>query len=190
MPFPAIARIESTRLLIRPVDDADLPALLEINGDEAVTRFLPYATWRSLDDAVAWLGRMRGLEAAETARQFVIVRRVDGRVIGTLLFFRWEAESRRLELGYLLGRPYWRHGFMAEAIRAACTAAFTTAGIRRIEAEVNPDNLASCRVLGRMGFVLEGRLRQRWTSKGRTYDTHLYACLAEEWSPQERPASA
>lgn len=184
MSFPAIASIESARLLIRPVAETDLPALLEINGDDAVTRFLPYASWRSLEDAHAWLARMRALEAADTARQFVIVRRIDARVIGTLLLFRYEAASRRLELGYLLGRPYWGHGFMAEAIDAACTAAFTTAGIRRIEAEVNPDNLASCRVLGRMGFVLEGRLRQRWTSKGRTYDTHLYACLAEEWAPR------
>jgi RimJ/RimL family protein N-acetyltransferase len=54
-------------------------------------------------------------------------------------------------------------------------------GMRRIEAEVNPDNLASCALLAQVGFTLEGRLRKRWVAKGSAHDTNLYGCLAEDW---------
>ena len=49
-----------------------------------------------------------------------------------------------------------------------------------IEAEVNPANLASCALLRRVGFTLEGTLRQRWVAKGQAYDTHLFGWLATD----------
>jgi RimJ/RimL family protein N-acetyltransferase len=70
---------------------------------------------------------------------------------------------------------------MREAVEAACAHAFTVLGIRRIEAEVDPANRASCALLERTGFRREGTLRQRWCAKGRSYDTHFYGLLAEEW---------
>ena len=62
-----------------------------------------------------------------------------------------------------------------------CGQAFGALGVRRIEAEVQPDNLASNALLRALGFVYEGTLRQRWVAKGRAYDTHIYGCLAPEW---------
>ena len=66
---------------------------------------------------------------------------------------------------------------MREAVRAACDHAYAAMAIRRIEAEVNTANSASCGLLSTLGFRLEGTLRQRWTAKGVTYDTHLYGLL-------------
>lgn len=175
--LPPIGCIDSPRLCLVPVSSAHLDDLLLVNGDDAVTRWLPYATWQGLDDARAWLARAEALEATGSARQLVLLHREDGRAIGSLLLFRHEATSRRVELGYALGRAHWRQGLMREAVAAACRHAFTTLGLRRIEAEANPDNLASCRLLEGLGFVLEGRLRQRWTAKGLTYDTNLYGLL-------------
>jgi RimJ/RimL family protein N-acetyltransferase len=59
-------------------------------------------------------------------------------------------------------------------------------GLRRIEAEVNTANAASNALLGRVGFALEGTLRQRWTAKGATYDTHLHGCLLQDWQRAQR----
>ncbi len=181
MPFPSVTRIDSPRLMLRAVESTDLPDLLEINGDPQVTRFLPYATWESLQDGEAWLARMAALEASGAGRQLVVARRGDAKVIGAMLLFRYDEGSRRVELGYVLGRAHWGQGLMREAVVAACSQAFGTLGIRRIEAEVNPDNVASCALLDAVGFTLEGKLRQRWVSKGRAHDTNLYGCLAEDW---------
>ena len=100
------------------------------------------------------------------------------KVIGDLLLFKYDEGSRRIELGYVLGRVHWGKGLMREAITAACACAFDELGIRRIEAEVNPENLASCALLLKVGFALEGRLRKRWEAKGNAYDTNIYGWLA------------
>lgn len=180
MPFPTVTRIESPRLLLRPVAPADLPDLLEVNGDPEVTRFLPYETWRSLADAEAWFARMEEMAAGGTGQVFALVRRADTKVVGDLLLFKYNEGSARVELGYVLGRACWGQGLMGEAVAAACACAFDELGLRRIEAEVNPENVASCALLLRVGFTREGTLRQRWAAKGSAYDTHMFGWLAED----------
>jgi ribosomal-protein-alanine N-acetyltransferase len=181
MPFPLLTPFDSPRLTIRPVRADDLTELHEVNGDARVTAFLPYPTWQSADDGRAWLARMEALASAGTGRQFVLARQSDGKVIGTLLLFRYDEPSRRVELGYALGHAHWGRGYMREAVEAVCGEAFDRESVRRIEAEVNPANVASSRLLIACGFVVEGRLRQRWVAHGVPYDTDLYGCLADDW---------
>lgn len=175
LPFPP--RLETPRLTIRAVAPADLPDLLAVNGDPDVVHFLPYAAWTSLQDAEAWLGRMQALETGGSGRQYVLVLRATAAAVGTLLLFRHDAGSARAELGYALARRCWGQGLMKEALAAACAALFDAGGLRRLEAEVNPANLASNALLRSLGFVLEGRARQRWVAKGRAYDVNCYGLL-------------
>lgn len=188
MPFPAITRIASPRLTLRPVTAADLEDLLEVNGDPAVTRFLPYPTWQSVADGTAWLARMEALASSGTGRQLVLVRNADSKVIGTLLLFRYDEGSSRVELGYVLGRSHWGQGLMREAIAAACADAFGRLDLRRIEAEVDPANVASNQLLLRVGFVVEGTLRKRWVARGVAYDTNLYGYLIDDWRRTANPS--
>lgn len=127
MPLPALAPIRCPRLTVRPVAAADLPDLPAVNGDDEVTRFLPYATWRGLDDARAWLARMEALPAAKGAQQLVIARRADGRVLGTVLLFKHDEASARVEIGCVVGRP---HGRSASSTRGGCgSAGWARAGL-------------------------------------------------------------
>jgi [ribosomal protein S5]-alanine N-acetyltransferase len=174
--------IETPRLLIRIVEISDIADLLETNGDEEVTRFLPYATWRSMADGEAWLARMSALNATGTALQFAIIEKSSGRAIGTLLLFRYDEGSLRAEIGYVMGRANWGRGFTHEALKAIIEFAFGTAGLRRIEAEIDPANVASNKLALKLGFVLEGRLRERWITKGKAGDTNIYGLLREDWA--------
>ena len=180
MPLRRTDRIDTPRLALVPVAEEHLADLLAMNGDDQVTAFVPYPTWTSLEDGVAWLARVSAHVESGTAEQLVLRRKPDGQVVGTLLLFKHDEGSRRIELGYALARPCWGQGYMREAVLAACGHAFSALGIRRIEAEVNPANTASCKLLAHAGFQLEGRLRQRWTSKGVTYDTNLYGLLRDD----------
>lgn len=181
MTLPAVDEIGTERLRLRPVRADDLPDLLAVNGDPDVTRFLPYPTWTSLADGQAWLARMQALEAEGAARQLVVVRADDGRRIGTVLLFRHEAASARIELGYVIGRACWRQGYAREALAGTLDHAFGPMGIRRVEAEVDPDNHASNALLRALGFRHEGVLRQRWVAKGRAHDVNAWGLLASEW---------
>lgn len=181
MPLAAPPPLETPRFVVRPLVADDLPGLMPINGDDAVTKHLPYASWKSMDDARAWLARMEGIQATGTAIQFVVVAKSQGKAVGTCLLFRHDEGSARAELGYVLGRAHWGQGAMHEALSALLDCAFTQLKLRRIEAEVDPRNVASCRVLGRLGFTREGLLRQRWVSDGVAYDVESWGLLAGEW---------
>ncbi|MEO6409205.1 MAG: GNAT family N-acetyltransferase [Burkholderiaceae bacterium] len=190
MPLPLPIRVESERVQTRPLDAADIEDLLLANGDDEVTRFLPYASWRSVDDGMAWLERMQKLESAGTGTQLVVVERASGKAIGTCLLFRYEEASARAELGYVLARRCWGRGYLLEALSALISQLFGSRALRRLEAEVNPDNVASCRLLEHLGFQNEGLLRQRWTGKGASYDTRFYGLLADEWPAAPEPRAA
>ena len=181
MSLPAFGPIATPRLVIREVRYADLDDLFEVNGDHEVTRVRPYATWQSREDGVAWFTRMTGLVERGKARQLVVVRKDDDKVIGTLLLFGFDPGSARLELGYVLGQTHWGGGLMREALLSMCAYAFGSLGIRRLEAEVNSSNVASIRLLRSLGFVHEGTLRKRWVAKGAAYDTDMYGLLFEDW---------
>lgn len=188
MPLQAISEIRTARLLVRPVAEPDLAGLMEINGDDEVTRFLPYETWRSMGDGLTWLARMEALRAGGSGQQLVIERAADRKVVGTTLLFKHDEGSARIELGYVVGRRHWRTGYAREALTAVCGHCFGEMGIRRMEAEVNPVNTASNKLLLALGFTHEGLLRLRWVAKGQAYDTNIYGCLAQEWF--ERPGAA
>ena len=184
-PTPDTA-IHSERLALRLVRDEDLPQLLEMNADDIVTRYLPYESWRDMADAQAWMGRAQARLAAGEAWQFVIVLRESGRVIGSALLFHFDLPSGRAELGYLLGRAHWGAGYMQEAAATLVDYAFGAAGFRRLEAEIDPRNEASARLLERVGFVKEGHLRERWDTKGEVSDSGLYGLLRSDWLPRSR----
>jgi ribosomal-protein-alanine N-acetyltransferase len=92
-----------------------------------------------------------------------------------------------------MGRAWWRQGLCAEAVSLLVTHAFATApggqGMRRLEAQVNPDNLASNRLLGKLDFIHEGCLRQRWISKGQPTDTNFYGLLRHDWATPDHTVS-
>ncbi len=172
--------MQTARLRLRPVVQADLPALLLVNGDDAVTHHLPYDTWANLADAQAWLERIaKRVEEGHTL-QLVMERVADSTVIGAAILFAYDAASSRAEIGYVLGRAHWGQGYASEAVRALTQHCFEQVGMRRLEAQVNPSNTASCKLIESLGFQLEGHLRDRYTAKGNTYGVHLYGKLASD----------
>lgn len=182
MPLERPTPIETARLRVRLLEEADLADLFAVNGDPEVTRFLPYATWETPAAGDAWFKRMTDLQATGTALQFVVVDKAAEKAIGTCLIFRHDEPSARAELGFVLGRKYWGGGYMTEALTALIDCAFENMGMRRLEAEANPRNSASGKVLTRLGFVREGLARQRWVSKGAPHDVETYGLLHDDWA--------
>jgi len=102
MAFEPLPPLTTRRLCIRTVTTADIDDLLLVNGDEQVTRFLPYATWRSRVDGQAWYERMAALTAAGQTLQCVVVELGSARVVGACLLFHLNVASGRAELGYVM----------------------------------------------------------------------------------------
>ena len=104
----------------------------------------------------------------------------DGRAVGSIgLFLGNDVYRKSAELGYWLGRPFWRRGMMSAAVREMCELGFQTWEIERIYAEPFSGNAGSRGVLEKAGFTLEGILRKSVFKNGVLQDSCIYARLRE-----------
>ena len=180
MPMPSM-EIQTGRLTIRPVVESDLAGLLAIHSVDDVNRFLPYVTWTGMADAQAWFERATKRQNDGVSMQFVLVEKSSNTVVGSCVLFDIETDNARAELGYAIGKPYWRSGLMREALTAFISFAFCDLALRRLDARVDPENVASHQLLLGLGFTHEGRLRQRAVIKGEIKDSNVYGLLRHEW---------
>jgi len=111
MPLPMFTPLQTPRLTVRLLEEADLQDMFAVNSDSEVTRFLPYTSWLTMEDAHAWYARTVARCADGNAQQLALILREANTVIGSALLFRYEAESRRAEIGYVLGHPVTTHKY-------------------------------------------------------------------------------
>ena len=93
---------------------------------------------------------------------------------------RDDVERCSAEVGYWLGEPYWGRGIMSRALAAFTRFAFTAYDLERLYAVPYASNAASCRVLQKAGYRLEGRMRRSAIKDGKVQDQFLYAILRGE----------
>jgi RimJ/RimL family protein N-acetyltransferase len=163
--------LHTERLTLRGPQPRDAAAIFAIYADPVVARFLSAPPWTDADAAAHWLARMDGYHRDGSALQLVVER--DQAVIGTCTLFQFHPQSRRAEIGYVLGSAHWGHGYMHEALCALLAHGFGAMDLRRLEADIDPRNSRSARSLERLGFTREGHLRERWEVAGEVSDTDL-----------------
>jgi len=130
----------------------------------------------SVDDARSFIKSLRG-RAPETA--FTIA--VNGEAAGGVGFvLRHDVERVSAEIGYWLGEPFWGRGIATEALGAMTDHAITTHQLTRVYALPFAWNTASCRVLEKNGYVLEGRLRRSAIKDGTITDQLQYAFVVPD----------
>ena len=93
-------------------------------------------------------------------------------------------ELRRGEIGYLLDLRYWGRGYATEAARAVLDFGFRELDLHRVYATCRPANVASIRVMEKLGMRREAHFRQHRWMKGAWQDSYLYAILDHEWKAQ------
>ncbi len=187
-PF-ADAALRTPRLSLRFMDDADADALYAIYSDPVVMRYWSRPPMRDPAQARALVDDARAGRASGEVLSLAIEHADDATPIGTCTLFHFHRASRRAELGYALARPYWGRGLMHEALLAFVGHAFAGLDLNRLEADIDPRNVASARSLARLGFRREGHLRERWIVGGEVSDSDVYGLLRADWPPPPRTAA-
>jgi ribosomal-protein-alanine N-acetyltransferase len=153
---------------------------------EASRQFLtPWEpTWPD-DDLTRSAFRRRVKRYAEDLRAdlgyaFLIVRHADGALVGglTLANIR-RGVAQAGSVGYWVGLPFVRQGYMTAAVRAVIPFAFASLRLHRLEAACIPTNAGSMRLLERTGFTREGYAREYLCINGTWQDHLLYARLKD-----------
>jgi ribosomal-protein-alanine N-acetyltransferase len=110
--------------------------------------------------------------------RWAITDRENGAFLGSGGFWRWDKRSFRGELGYDLGSAHWGKGLATEALAAMLRYGWETMKLHSAEANVDPRNEASLRVLKKLGFVQEGLLKENFFVEGEFTDTAVLSLLA------------
>lgn len=174
--------LATTRLILRPFTMHDAPDVQRLAGEFAVadtTGNIPHP----YPDGVAeqWIATHQPQYEAGSAAIFAIILRTSVELIGAIsLGINRHLDSA--ELGYWLGTPYWGQGYCTEAGRAVLAFGFGTLGLNRIHACFVPRNLASGRVMEKLGMTREGIARQNVKKDDRYEDRVNYGILREEWT--------
>ena len=178
--FSRLPALETARLLLRRPRMQDAEDIFRYASDPEVARYVLWDAHRSPAETRAWLRRLIRESRQGVPCSWAVVRREDGRVIGTVGFVWYSAENRSAELGYSLARDCWNRGYATEALQAVCQEAFASLPLNRLEAQHDLRNPASGRVMEKCGFQREGVLRSRLLNKGEFVDVALYALLKSD----------
>jgi ribosomal-protein-alanine N-acetyltransferase len=188
--MPPIEPIRTPRLVLRDFVAGDWPAVHRYASDPLVTRYMtfpPNATEAVTREVVEGMIAQQA-EEPRSHYELGMMLAATGELVGTA-GIRWESpNNREASMGYILRRDCWGKGYTTEAAQALLRLGFELMGAHRVFATCDIENLASARVLEKIGMTLEGTHRQDvWSPANIAWrDSHYYAILEDEWKRLHR----
>jgi RimJ/RimL family protein N-acetyltransferase len=188
-PERPVRTLRGELVYLRPAEREDLPTFVRWFADGETTRHLKLRAPFSLAMEEQWFTDMVGRQG-RTDYLFVVCRLTDDAPLGTAGLHGLDLENGVAEFGINIGeKGEWNKGYGTDALHAICDFGFGELRLHRIELEVYAGNARARRSYEKVGFVLEGTMRERHFSEGRHEDVHLMALLREEWAAQDRRRS-
>jgi len=174
-PGSALTTLEGSRIRLRAMRDGDLQDLFAVYADREAMRYWSHPAFRTLDQA-AWY--LRDIDAGRrhgTHFQWAIALRDTDALIGSITLFALDRQRRSAQVAYIVARAHCRQGHACAALQLLLDHAFQTTAIQRIEADIDPRNDASIRLLEKLGFVPSPRssLRHDLDGIARTGAIHV-----------------
>lgn len=178
--------LKTPRLVLRELKVSDAGSISEYAGNLNVSRHLlvvphPY----SLTDAKEFIRSTMKSAKQKERKSYTLGITLKGtdKLIGAISLSDVDAFQGKGTLGYCLSEPYWRKGYMTEALTAVIDFAFKKLKLRRVDVCAFTENEASNALIRKFGFTHEGTARKAVRAKatGKIHDEHMYSLLREEW---------
>ena len=163
---------------LRELHKSDWPALLHCLGDAETVRYTEFEPFTEV--SAQWLTQWAREKQQEKPRMvfaFGVMLSPDTPVVGIATLTIRNLALGEADVGVMLGREQWGHGYGTAAVRALLALGFDTLHLHRITGECDPENFGSARVLEKAGMRREGYLHEHRRQKGRWVDRLLYAIL-------------
>jgi RimJ/RimL family protein N-acetyltransferase len=181
-----LEKIETDRLRFRRITRLDVEIAFEILSHPEVTRYWSSPPMIAMSEAEAFVDRKLASYEKGGSFQLGVEIKENGELIGACSFFNHHATCKRAEIGYVFARKHWGKGYATEAVIGLIETCFGPLGLNRLEADIDPRNEPSAKLLRRLGFKEEGFLRQRWIVSGEISDAAFYGLLMRDWEECRR----
>jgi [ribosomal protein S5]-alanine N-acetyltransferase len=180
MDWKNIPAIDCGRVRVRALTPEDVSQIFDIYSDAEVMRYWGESAMRPGDEKHFMTEAEKDIQQRKCLH-WGIVRRSDPGVVGIISVFDLDRLAKKAEIAFALARAHWGNGLMRDALRGVISFGFNEMDLRRIEADVDPRNTRSKKLLEALGFKKEGYLRERWITPDETQDSEFYGLLRREW---------
>jgi len=177
--FNAFPELFTERLVLREISAADVKEVFQLRSDKNVMQFLDRPLAQSTDDAMALIQKIAAGHEKNENITWAITLQNQPELIGTIGFWRIDKENYRAEIGYLLHPNQQGKGLMQEAIDTVLKYGFQTIKLHSVEANVNPANNASIKLLEKNKFVKEAHYKENYFYDGKFLDSAIYSLLSD-----------
>ena len=173
--------IDLSRISLRSFKLTDVDDFILWAGDDQVTRYLRWETFKSKEEALTFI---KDVCIPHPWRQAICI---DDRSIGFISMFPGSGDDRcRADMGYAIATKYWGQGITTKAVKMALSQVFKDwPHLVRLQFFVAVENIASQRVLEKAGVHKEGLLRKYTYIKGNIMDLFVYSFLATDSLPTD-----
>jgi len=178
--FEKFPEFESKNLLFRKLTTEDSRDIFFIRSNDEVMRFLDTTRHITIEDSLKMLVTVEESYKNKTGINWAIIEKLSGTFIGYFGFWRIIPEHCRAEIGYALKPEFWGKGIMTETLITMIKFGFKGLRLHSIEANVNPDNIASIRVLEKTGFRKEAYFRENYLYNNKFLDSVIYSLLEKD----------
>jgi ribosomal-protein-alanine N-acetyltransferase len=180
--FPVL---DTERLRLREPRRSDAEQLLAAWRDEETMLYFGTEPLGTRREALDEIRAFREQASSGEGIRWILTERGRDEYIGDIGFFDFAPDHARAEIGFLLAKQAWGRGLMSEALAATLQYGFVSKDLHRVEALVDPRNVACLRVLERCGFRREGTLRDYEFERDAFIDLLLLSILRSEWGGAE-----
>jgi ribosomal-protein-alanine N-acetyltransferase len=174
-PFPMLS---TERVVLRPITKADAAEVFYLRSDKEVLEFLDRDPAASIDDAMQWIKMINDAINNNEYIAWAIALKDAPKLIGTISFWNIQKEHYRAEIGYVLHPQFQGKGLMQEAMMAVLDYGFKIMNLHSVEANVNPNNAASIKLLEKNNFLREAYHKENYYHNGKFLDSAIYSLLS------------
>lgn len=169
--------MESDNFRLRQYTVADALDLFHLLADENVLRYFSMKKLSGVEEAEnVIISYLDGIEKGTSLRWAIADRETD-KLIGMAGFRRFDHGNFRAEIGYGLMPDYWGKGIAKKAVRLLVDHGFQILHLHTIEAQVEPENIGSVKVLESVGFRQEGFFKENYYFDGKFLDTLVFSIV-------------
>ena len=173
-PFPTI---ETERLLLRRITNDDVNEIIELRSNPETMKYIPRPLVKTTEDALEHIAMIEEKITTNVGINWGITLKDNPKLLGIIGYYKMQPENYRAEIGYMLSPDFHGKGIIPEAVNKLIRYGFDDLKLHSIEAVIDPENLASEKVLQKCGFVKEAHFIESVFYEGRFLDKVVYSLL-------------
>lgn len=175
--FLPFTNLSSDRLLLRQITSEDVHEIFALRSNANVMKYVPRPLCKNLNDAIELINMIEQKLILNEGINWAITLKGNNTLIGFIGHYQIKWEHFRSEIGYMLLPGFEGKGIMTEAIKVVIEYGFNDMKMHSLEAVIDPENIASARVLEKNNFIKEAHFKENGFFDGKFIDAVVYSLL-------------